>query len=64
MILWLIDEKYTSINGNVTVTTKAQNQLVKTANEFAFALASELNISDEIIHGIAPLFNIIYKIVD
>jgi hypothetical protein len=39
---------YTSMNGNVTVTTKAQNQLVNTARLFAFALASELNISDVI----------------
>lgn len=34
------------MNGKVTVTTKAQNQFVNTARELAFALASELNISD------------------
>ncbi len=34
------------MNGNVKVITKAKNQFVNTAKELAFALASELNISD------------------
>lgn len=45
----------TSMNGNVTVTIKAQNQFVKTASELALPLASELNSSEVINHGIAPL---------